>query len=42
MNKGPNAEIKVYFKKNPKDEQYKDAYIIFSASYIELNKKDEI
>jgi hypothetical protein len=33
MNNGSEAEIKVDFKKGPKDEEFKDAYIIFKASY---------
>ena len=42
INNGFDNEIKVNFKKGPKDDEFKDAYIIFKASYEEIDKKDEI
>ena len=40
MNKGADAEIKVEFKKGLKDDEFQDAYIIFKASYEEIDKND--
>lgn len=42
MNAGPNSEIKVPFLKIPEDCEFREAYIIFKASYTKLDKKDEI
>jgi hypothetical protein len=32
----------VNFKKGPKDEEFKDAYVVFKANYQEIDYNDEI